>query len=87
LQCLVLRTLLRKLSLGLRTLVLDLLRLLGASIFDPLLASVLLGREPVATYGEDDGKDQQVHPVPDRPISEARLSFGVFVSSAPLATH
>jgi hypothetical protein len=42
LQRFVLRTLLRKFSLSLGALVLDLLRFLGALVLDPLLASVLL---------------------------------------------
>jgi hypothetical protein len=69
LQRLVLRTLIRKRSLSLSALVLDLLRLLGALVLDLLLASVLLHREPVPRYGEYNRNSKgakKMQPVPDR---------------------
>jgi hypothetical protein len=58
LQRLVLRTLLRKLSFCRSALVLDLLRLLGASVLDVLLTSVLLCREPQPSGGKNDRDGQ-----------------------------
>jgi hypothetical protein len=46
LQGLVLSVLVREFSLGFSALVFEVVRLLGASVFEPLLAGVLLRREP-----------------------------------------
>jgi hypothetical protein len=64
LQRLVLRTLLRKLSLGLSALVLDLLRLFGALVLKILLASVLQHREDESDDDECERDYEQVHPLP-----------------------
>jgi hypothetical protein len=67
LQGLVLRTLLGKLSLGLGALVLDLLRLLGALILNPLLTRFLLSGEPEPRYSENERKAQgtkKLQPLP-----------------------
>jgi hypothetical protein len=66
LQCLVLRTLLCKLSFGLSTLVLDFLRLLGALVLKILLASVLLPREPESDASESHRDYEQLQPIPKR---------------------
>ncbi len=63
LQRLVLRLLLRKLSLGFGTLVLDLLRFLGASVLDPLLASVLLDTEQEPDDDQSKRDHEQLQPV------------------------
>ena len=64
-ECLVLRTLLRKLSLGLSTLALYLLRLFGALVLDLILANVLPPGEHDRNEREHDRDYEQAHPVPD----------------------
>jgi hypothetical protein len=60
LQRFVLRTLVRKLSLGLCALVLDLLRLLGALVLDLLLASILLRGELESEGGKHERNYEQL---------------------------
>ncbi|MDQ5828974.1 MAG: hypothetical protein M3324_03655 [Actinomycetota bacterium] len=65
------KNLLRKLSLSLSALVLDFLRLLGASVLDLLLTSVLLHRKQEADDDECERNYEQLQPVPDGHPSEA----------------
>jgi hypothetical protein len=58
LECLVLGTLLGKLTLGIGALVLDLLGLFGTLALDLLLALVLLCREPQPSGGKNDRDGQ-----------------------------